>query len=182
MRLISIKKVFLLLTLSVPLLMVATDEQAGSPLPVAPLVKAESSQQVASLPKVSSPAIEQAVPLIEVLATGYTAGFESTGKHPTHPQYGITYSGVQVRRDTVSTIAADTRVFPIGTILFVPGYGYGVVADTGSAIKGRKIELYFETVDQVYEQWGKKRVAVQVIRYGKGTLNEQQLDQLNDSL
>lgn len=75
---------------------------------------------------------------VEVIATGYTAGVESTGKRPGHPQYGITYSGVKVRRDQVSTIAADPRLFPIGTLLYIPGYGYGVVADTGSAIKGKR--------------------------------------------
>lgn len=71
-----------------------------------------------------------------VTATGYTAGVESTGKTPGDPAYGITYSGLPVERNTYSTIAADPAVFPIGSILFVPGYGYGVVADTGSAIKG----------------------------------------------
>ncbi|HSU80442.1 MAG TPA: 3D domain-containing protein, partial [Candidatus Angelobacter sp.] len=81
-------------------------------------------------------------PAQEVVATGYTAGKESTGKHPGDPSYGITYSGVKVRRDLYSTIAADTAIFPIGTILWIPGYGYGVVADTGSAIKGYKLDLY----------------------------------------
>src|SRR5699024_5245918 len=42
----------------------------------------------------------------KVLATGYTAGIESTGKNPDHPLYGITYSGVKVKRDLYSTIAA----------------------------------------------------------------------------
>lgn len=68
-------------------------------------------------------------------ATGYTAGAESTGKSPGHPQYGITYSGVKVKRDLYSTVAADPSVFPIGTILFIPNYGYRVVADTGSKLK-----------------------------------------------
>lgn len=117
---------------------------------------------------------------IEVTATGYYAGVESTGKNPGHPEYGITYSGVKVRRDVFSTIAADRRVFPIGTILHVPGYGYGVVADTGSAIKGRKIDLYFETKKQVYDEWGKKKVKVRVIKLGNGKLNETELEKLND--
>ena len=77
----------------------------------------------------------QALKHIQVVATGYTAGIESTGKRPGHPQYGITFSGVKVRRDIVSTIAADPKVFPIGTVLFVPGYGYGVVADKARRLK-----------------------------------------------
>lgn len=119
---------------------------------------------------------------VEVVATGYYAGVESTGKSPGHPQYGITYSGVKVRRDLFSTVAADPGVFPIGTILHIPGYGYGVVADTGSAIKGKKIDLYFDTKQQVFDEWGKRKVKVRVIRKGGGKLTEQELDVLNDAI
>lgn len=117
--------------------------------------------------------------VVEVTATGYTAGVESTGKTPDHPQYGITFSGVKVRRDVFSTIAADRKVFPIGTVLHIPGYGYGVVADTGSAIKGKKIDLFYHTTKEVYDEWGKKKVKVRVIYKGKGKLNEKELDRLN---
>ncbi|WP_307331718.1 3D domain-containing protein [Evansella vedderi] len=119
-------------------------------------------------------------PSVEVVATGYTAGIESTGKTEGHPQYGITYSGVKVKRDLYSTVAADPDVFPIGTILFIPGYGFGVVADTGSAIKGNKIDLYYETVDDVYEQWGKKSVEVYIIEEGNGNLTDEDLLNLNE--
>ncbi|MCZ8519348.1 MULTISPECIES: 3D domain-containing protein [Paenibacillus] len=111
---------------------------------------------------------------VEVTATGYYAGIESTGKNPGHPEYGVTYSGLRVTRDVgaFSTIAADPAVFPIGTVLYIPGYGYGVVADTGGAIKGRRIDLYFETKDQVYREWGKRTLNVFVVKEGSGKLNE----------
>ncbi|SFA88964.1 3D (Asp-Asp-Asp) domain-containing protein [Cohnella sp. OV330] len=117
---------------------------------------------------------------VSVLATGYTAGVESTGKRPGHPQYGVTYSGVKVRRSKVSTIAADTRVFPLGTLLYIPGYGYGCVADTGSRIKGRRIDLYFPSTRQVFKEWGKKQVEVKVIRRGNGRVTETMLDEMNE--
>lgn len=117
---------------------------------------------------------------MEVTATGYTAGRESTGKTKGHPEYGITYSGVKVKRDLYSTIAADLRVFPIGTILFVPGYGYGVVADKGGAIKGNRLDLYYETVRDVYNQWGKKKLNVYIVKMGNGKLTEQDLTLLNE--
>lgn len=120
-------------------------------------------------------------PAKKVVATGYTAGKESTGKTPDHPAYGITYSGVKVKRDLYSTIAADPEVFPIGTILFIPDYGYGVVADTGSAIKGAKIDLYFETVEDVYEQWGKREVTVYTVEQGDGNLTDEVLKELNEN-
>ena len=119
---------------------------------------------------------------VSVTATGYTAGAESTGKRPGERGYGITYSGVKVRRDFVSTIAADPKVFPIGTLLYIPGYGYGVVADTGSAIKGNKIDLYFETTRQVYKQWGKRSVRVDVLIKGDGKLKESWLNELNTAI
>lgn len=119
-------------------------------------------------------------PVRTVIATGYTAGKESTGKEPGHPLYGITYSGVKVKRDLYSTIAADPDVFPLGTILFIPGYGYGVVADTGSAIKGNKIDLYYETVEDVYNEWGKQTVDVHVVEWGNGQVTEEQLVALNN--
>lgn len=120
-------------------------------------------------------------PVKTVVATGYTAGPESTGKAPGHPLYGITYSGVKVKRDLYSTVAADPAVFPIGTVLFIPGYGYGVVADTGSAIKGDKIDLYYDTVDEVYNEWGKKSVEVFIIQHGTGKLTEDELTALNEN-
>lgn len=119
-------------------------------------------------------------PKKEVIATGYTAGFESTGKHPGHPEFGITFSGVKVTRDLYSTVAADLDVFPIGTILFIPDYGYGVVADKGGAIKGNRVDLYYETVEDVYENWGKKSVEVFIVEKGNGTLTEEQLKALNE--
>lgn len=119
---------------------------------------------------------------VRVVATGYTAGAESTGKRPSHPAFGITASGVRVRRDVVSTIAADPDVFPIGTLLHIPGYGYGVVADTGSRIKGSRIDLYFPTVRQVYREWGKKTVEVEIVRLGTGKVTEDMIRRMRDML
>lgn len=145
-------------------------------------LKISSSEKVSGTP----PTLEESVdwtqyPSKEVIATGYTAGYESTGKNPGHPEFGITYSGVKVTRDLYSTVAADLNVFPIGTILFIPGYGYGVVADKGGAIKGNKVDLYYETVEEVYEKWGKKKLEVYVIEKGDGKLTEEKLKALNEN-
>ena len=161
----------------------------ASGLSLKTLKKTESTELLISStkPVVSEPPkLEEAIdwsqyPKRKVVATGYTAGVESTGKSPGHPSYGITYSGVKVKRDLYSTVAADLRVFPIGTILFIPGYGYGVVADKGSAIKGDRLDLFYETVEDVYEQWGKKTVDVYVVEMGDGTLTEQELQALNEN-
>lgn len=133
---------------------------------------------------VLAPRDEQVLTTVTVMATGYTAGYESTGKEPDHPLYGITYSGVKVYRDknSLSTIAADPEIFPLGSILYIPGYGYGIVADTGSAIKGKKIDLYFSTVKQVYKEWGKKEVNVQIVKLGNGKCTEQMMTHFREAL
>lgn len=52
---------------------------------------------------------------------------------------GVTSSGAMARP---GTLAADTSIYPYGTIMYIPGYGYGRVEDTGGAIKGQHIDLY----------------------------------------
>lgn len=139
-----------------------------------------SSDQVAEERTIEEAIDFKQYPTEKVVATGYTAGIESTGKTPDHPEFGLTYSGVKVKRDLYSTIAADLDVFPLGTILYIPDYGYGVVADIGGAITGNKIDLYFDTVEDVYEQWGKKEVEVYMIQEGSGALSEEELTLLNE--
>ncbi len=60
------------------------------------------------------------------------------------------------------TIAADTKYYPFGTRMYVPGYGWGVVADRGGAIKGpKRIDLFFDSHQQALE-WGRRTVEVQI--------------------
>lgn len=77
--------------------------------------------------------------------SAYTAGFESCGKMPEHPAYGITANGNKVRK---GIIAADTNVLPFGTKVYIEGLGIFVVDDTGSAIKGNRIDIYMDNVDE----------------------------------
>ncbi|KAA6450498.1 hypothetical protein FZC77_06240 [Bacillus swezeyi] len=141
-----------------------------------------AAKQIKNKPKKLEDAFDWSkYPKQKVTATGYTAGAESTGKQPHHPEYGLTYSGVKVKRDLYSTVAADPSVFPIGTILFIPDYGYGVVADTGSAIKGNRLDLYYETVEDVYNEWGKRTLDVYVIQKGNGSVTEEDLLKLNEN-
>lgn len=150
------------------------------------LNKEKKSKRNISSEKIDGPeTLEEAMnikqhPKTTVTATGYTAGSESTGKDSNDPEYGVTYSGVEVKRDLYSTIAADLDVYPVGTIMYIPDYGYGVVADKGSAINGDEIDLYYPTVDDVYEKWGKKEVEVYIVEMGDGSLSEKQFKELNE--
>lgn len=74
---------------------------------------------------------------------------------------GITSSGVKAKK---GTIAADVRYYPYGTKMIVPGYGKGVVADTGSAIKGPgRIDVFFKSRKEAL-RWGRQQVTVKVKR------------------
>lgn len=62
------------------------------------------------------------------------------------------------------TIAADTKFYRFGTRMYVPGYGWGVVQDKGSAIKGPdRIDLYFDSHSEAL-RWGRRRVQVKIDR------------------
>jgi 3D (Asp-Asp-Asp) domain-containing protein len=89
-------------------------------------------------------------------ATWYNAA--SSGKPATHPAYGITYTGVPVTRGIV---AVDPNVIPLGTRMFVPGYGFAVAADTGGGIIGDMIDLGYP--DGVAVDWRTGWVDVYVL-------------------
>lgn len=71
---------------------------------------------------------------------------------------GITASGTRAR---TGTIAADTSRYPFGTTMYVPGYGYGRVEDTGGDIKGNHIDLFFDEHKDAL-RWGRKNLVVQI--------------------
>lgn len=59
-------------------------------------------------------------------------------------------------------VAVDPSVIPLGTKLYIEGYGYAVAADTGGAIKGNKVDLHFDTHAQAMA-WGRRSVTVQIL-------------------
>ena len=69
---------------------------------------------------------------------------------------GTTATGIPVGW---GVIAVDPAVIPLGTRMFVPGYGEGVAADTGSAVRGATIDVWFPTCSQAL-QWGRKTVTI----------------------
>jgi 3D (Asp-Asp-Asp) domain-containing protein len=60
-------------------------------------------------------------------------------------------------------VAVDPRVIPLGTVLYIEGYGMAIAADTGRAIRGHKIDLCFATRQQAL-QFGRRRVRVYILR------------------
>lgn len=58
-------------------------------------------------------------------------------------------------------VAVDPAVIPLGTRMTIPGYGEGVAADTGSAVRGAMIDVWFPTCSQALE-WGRKTVTITI--------------------
>ena len=72
---------------------------------------------------------------------------------------GLTSSGTKASK---GTIAADTRYYPYGTVMKIPGYGKGVVEDIGSAIKGpHRLDVYFSTRKKALK-WGRQKLTVKI--------------------
>jgi 3D (Asp-Asp-Asp) domain-containing protein len=69
---------------------------------------------------------------------------------------GHTSTGIPVGWGVV---AVDPSVIPLGTRLTIPGYGDGVAADTGSAVRGADIDLWFPTLAQALA-WGRRTVTI----------------------
>ena len=99
-----------------------------------------------------SSALHFAGSALHVIATAYTAGCYGCS--------GITASGV---RAGFGIIAVDPRVIPLGTRLFVPGYGRAVAGDTGGAIIGRRVDLGFNTVAEAL-RFGRQPMTVYVLK------------------
>lgn len=61
------------------------------------------------------------------------------------------------------TVAADTRYYPFGTRMYIPGYGEGRVEDRGGAIKGpRHIDIYYDSRSEAL-QWGRQYLNVKIL-------------------
>ncbi len=107
------------------------------------------------------------------------SGLTAKGTKPREPQEGL-FSLDSIKRPWMipvrtilfpwyflpkkGTIAADTRYYPFGTEMFVPGYGWGVVEDRGGAIKGsERIDLFFHSHSDAL-QWGRRKVHVRIYR------------------
>lgn len=59
-------------------------------------------------------------------------------------------------------VAVDPSIIPLGTRLYVEGYGEAIASDTGGAIKGNIIDVHFPTNTQA-EQWGRRTVKVTIL-------------------
>ncbi len=79
------------------------------------------------------------------------------------PGAGAGFITATGRKAAYGIAAVDPRVIPLGTRLYIPGYGYAIAADTGGAIKGYRIDLCFNTRDEAI-RWGRRTVTVYILK------------------
>nr|WP_318281151.1 3D domain-containing protein [Paenibacillus bovis] len=90
-----------------------------------------------------------------VEATAYTAYCNGCS--------GKTATGINLRSNPdVKVIAVDPRIIPLGTKVWVEGYGYAVAGDVGGAIKGDKIDVFMPTKEQAF-RFGRKKVKIRIL-------------------
>lgn len=78
----------------------------------------------------------------------------------------ITYMGTTPVRDPdgISTIAVDPSIIPLGSKVYIPGYGLAIASDTGGLIKGNRIDLFLNSEDECIK-WGVQTVSLYLIAY-----------------
>lgn len=122
-------------------------------------------------PVVTRTLINKVAPITEIVklgtkkvvqeALGSISGEAMTFESTAYTSYGShTATGTTPHK---GTIAVDPSVIPLGTKLYVEGYGYGVAEDTGGAIKGHIIDLYF-TSEADCIKWGRRDVKVHIVK------------------
>ena len=90
----------------------------------------------------------------------YTLEMEATAYLPTDGGGdGVTATGIPAQWGIV---AVDPDVIPLGTRLYIPGYGEALAADTGGAIEGSKIDLCMESYDERMD-FGRRTITVHVL-------------------
>jgi 3D (Asp-Asp-Asp) domain-containing protein len=93
--------------------------------------------------------------VITMIATGYSPSAAENGGNSS----GRTAIGLKIGHGVV---AVDPRFIPLGTRLYIEGYGYAVAADTGGAIKGNRIDLGHDTRSEAHKV-GRRSVRVRIL-------------------
>jgi 3D (Asp-Asp-Asp) domain-containing protein/peptidoglycan hydrolase CwlO-like protein len=90
----------------------------------------------------------------DMVATAYFSGGGGLNGN------GITAIGLQTKKGIV---AVDPKVIPLGTRLYIPGYGEALAADTGGWVKGNRIDLVFDSLEDCY-RYGRRKIKVYLVQ------------------
>ena len=111
--------------------------------------------------KIAANAFSRGQSLGHFTLTAYTAGPESTGKRAGDKDYGITATGEKAIDGL--TVAVDPRIIPLGSRVYIEGIGYRVAQDTGSAIQGRRIDVFMNDSQEARSFGVQRQVHVELV-------------------
>lgn len=98
----------------------------------------------------------EVVKTLTVEASAFTANCSGCG--------GKTAYGINLKENPdIKLIAVDPKVIPLGTKVWVEGYGIAIAGDTGGSIKGNKIDVFVKTKTIAYN-WGRKKVEIKILK------------------
>ena len=115
----------------------------------AAVAAAAPAPQLAPVEAAGQPIVTSPAPpgTLTVTSTGYALRGRTATGIPTAP----------------GVVAVDPSVIPLGTRMSIPGYGIGIAADTGGAVQGNTIDLWFPTTAQAL-QWGRRTVTITLLQ------------------
>jgi len=135
------------------------------------VMKTLQSEKVVSKPTTQVVAVGTKVATVTASRNNTSAGGKGKEFYVTATAYtpncngctGITATGVNVKSNpNMKLIAVDPKVIPLGSKVWVEGYGYAIAADTGGAIKGNKIDILVSSKSAA-KNWGRKKVRIKVL-------------------
>ncbi|WP_078381338.1 LysM peptidoglycan-binding and 3D domain-containing protein [Sutcliffiella halmapala] len=129
---------------------------AEEPVTEAPVEEVPAEEPVTEAPAEETAADEEVVQELTMTATAYTATCEGCS--------GITATGINLLENPdLKVISVDPDVIPLGSKVWVEGYGEAIAGDTGGAIKGNKIDIFIpEKQDAI--NYGVQEVKVKVYK------------------
>ena len=155
----------------------AVEETYETPVQEAPVEEEVYEEPVVETPSEETPqapaeevaeAPVQEAPVQETPAPEQAPQNEERGSYTTTMEAtAYTATGNRTATGTVpkrGTVAVDPDVIPLGTEMYIEGYGNGVAEDTGGAVKGNIIDLYMDSEQEALE-WGRRPVNVTIYNY-----------------
>ncbi|MER2174457.1 MAG: 3D domain-containing protein [Carnobacterium sp.] len=109
-----------------------------------------------------APVVEEQAPAAETAQSGKTVTVEATAYSTNQPELSdTTATGINLNENP-KVIAVDPSVIPLGSTVYIPGQGTFIAGDTGSAIKGNRIDVHMTDLNQALA-FGRQTMEVQIL-------------------
>ena len=110
----------------------------------------------------TAPVVEEQAPAAETAQSGKTVTVEATAYSTNQPELSdTTATGINLNENP-KVIAVDPSVIPLGSTVYIPGQGTFIAGDTGSAIKGNRIDVHMTDLNQALA-FGRQTMEVQIL-------------------